>query len=230
MPPSVSVLLPTRDRRAFLPAFLRCWERLDWPADDRELVVVDDGRDPVGDVFAGLPGVRYEHTGVFVPLGTKRNRLVELARGDLLVHMDDDDHHPPDRITRSVQLLEAAGVDVVGKSELAFYHAATDTIHVQPRIGPKHATAGSMTFRRSWWLQHPFKPDPHTEERQFLANFTAPIAQLDAPPWEIVLAIAHGGNVLPKNTAMPKAPVTLDDVVADPELRAFYRSLAHDDW
>jgi glycosyltransferase involved in cell wall biosynthesis len=228
--PTVSVLCPTRDRRAFLPGLLAVWSHQDWPADDRELIVVDDGQDRVGDVFAGLPNVRYEHLGVRVPLGTKRNRLCELAAGSLLVNFDDDDWSPPDRISRSVACLQAHGVDVVGKSELAFWNLATDTIHVQPKIGARHATAGSMTFRRSWWEKNAWRPDPHTEERQFLANFTAPLAQLDRPPWELVLAIAHGGNTLPKNTAMPRAGVTLDEVVSDPALRALYRSLREDEW
>lgn len=230
MAPTVSVLVPTRDRRAFLPALLRCIAHQDWPAEDLELIVVDDGADPVGDVFAGLPNTTYLHLGQRVALGTKRNRLVELARGELLVNFDDDDYHPPDRISRSVAHLRAEDVAVVGRSDLAFWDRDTDLVHVQPVIGPKHATAGSMTFRRAWWEKTPFQAQSHTEERQFLANFTAPLAQLPGAPWDTVLAIAHGANALPKNPGMPRAPTTLDAIVGDAELRRLYRDLPGDDW
>lgn len=231
MPPLVSILCPTRDRRAFLPNLLRVVRAQDWPADRWELIVVDDGTDKVADVFENEPGpIRYEALDVRVPLGTKRNRLVELAQGDILINFDDDDHSPPDRIARSVALLDATGADVVGKSEMAFYDVASDRVHVYPKIGDRHATAGSMAFRRAWWDKHRFAPDPHTEERQFLANFTAKVAQFPCPPWEVVLAIAHGANILPKNTSLPLAPVGLDQIVADADARAFYRSLGQEDW
>jgi glycosyltransferase involved in cell wall biosynthesis len=229
MIPLVSVLCPTRDRRAFLPQFLRCYRAQTWPADRMELIVVDDGRDRVGDLL-DAPDIRYEALDTRVPLGTKRNRLAELARGDIFINMDDDDWHPPDRVARSVALLQETGASVVGKSEMAFYDCATGRLHQTPRIGDKHATAGSMAFLRAWWEQHRWAPDPHTEERQFLANFTAKLAQFPCPAWEVVLCIAHGNNTLPKNTGMPRLPLKLEDVVPDEAARAFYRGCGEEDW
>lgn len=228
MHPFVSVLCPTRDRRAFLPAMLAVFDRFDWPNDRRELIVVDDGRDVVGDLFRGRDDVRYEHLGMRVALGTKRNRLAELAQGEIHVNLDDDDWSPPDRIARAASLL-TEGVDVVGRSDLAFWDAATDTVRVQPRVGPKHVTAGSMAYRAAWWRAHRWMPDPHTEERQFLANFTARVVQPDGPSWSWMLAIGHGSNLLPKSSAMPPAGVTLEDVVHDAALVAQYRGWAAED-
>jgi glycosyltransferase involved in cell wall biosynthesis len=228
--PFVSVLCPTRDRRSFIPNLLRVWSRFDWPQDRLELVVVDDGIDRVGDLLVDLPGVVYEALDIRVPLGTKRNRLCELARGEILLNLDDDDWSPADRVRRSVKLLHETGADVVGKSEMAFYDVASGAIHQLPKIGNKHATAGSMAFQRAWWTRKKWAPDPHTEERQFLDNFTAKLSQFPCPAWQIVLAIAHGGNALPKNTKMPLAPVTLTDVVDDPTSLAFYQQLGGEDW
>src|SRR5262249_46735518 len=55
--PLISCIMPTRDRRRFVPLTLGCFQSQDWP--HRELVVVDDGSDPVGDLCEGVPGVRY---------------------------------------------------------------------------------------------------------------------------------------------------------------------------
>ncbi len=231
MLPFVSVLTPTKDRREFIPQLLRLYAAQTWPADRRELVLLDDGRDRVGDLLpADDPHIRYATLDERTPLGTKRNKLCELARGEFIVHMDDDDYYAPHRIERAVAALEASGADVVGKTELAFYDLATRLIHQTPPIGKKHATAGSMAYRRTYWEAHPWAADPHTEERQFLANFAAHLVQLDMPAHEVVLCISHGNNTLPKNPAMPRLPLELEDVIADPELRRFYDDLDLDDW
>lgn len=232
--PRVSLLTPTRDRRRFLPWLVAAVRRQDWPADRLELVVVDDGRDRVDDVFDGLDlgGVHvvYEHLGTRVPLGTKRNRTAELATGEILVHLDDDDWYPADRVAKAVAHLRETGAEVVGTSPLAFWDAGTRAIHRIPKIGDKHACAGTMAYTKAYWEAHRFAPDPHTEERQFLQNFAAKLKQLPGEPWETVLCISHGENTLPKNTNMPVAPVALADVVTDAAQRAFYESLELDDW
>jgi glycosyltransferase involved in cell wall biosynthesis len=231
MLPLVSVLTPTRDRRAFLPQLLRYFNSQSYPADRLELIVVDDGRDRIDDLLPlHDPRVRYEHLDVRIPLGTKRNRLVELSRGDILVHMDDDDYYPPDRVERAVRTLQSTGAEVVGKSEIAFWDAESGGIHLYPKVGPKHVSAGTMAYPRAYWDKQKFAPDAHTEERQFLNNFTAKVAQLACEPWEVLLCISHGGNALPKNTGLPKLPLTLADIIPDPEVRAFYAQLDLDAW
>ena len=55
--PLVSCIMPTCDRRGVRPARARVFPRQDYP--NRELIVVDDGDDPVGDLVRGRAGVRY---------------------------------------------------------------------------------------------------------------------------------------------------------------------------
>jgi hypothetical protein len=47
-------------------------------------------------------------------IGVKRNRLCELARGDVIVHWDDGDWMAPWRVRYQVECLSAAGADVCG--------------------------------------------------------------------------------------------------------------------
>jgi glycosyltransferase involved in cell wall biosynthesis len=229
--PFVSVLCPTRDRRAFLPRLIAMFQRQDWPKDRLELVVVDDGRDRVADLIPkDDPRIRYEALDQRVPLGTKRNRLCELANGEILVHMDDDDWFPDARVARAVEGLRTSGAEVVGTSDLAFWDYGSRAIHLVPRIGPKHVCAGTMAYPKTYWEKAKWAPDPHTEERQFLQNFAAKVAHLPGNPWDTVLCISHGENILPKNTHLPRAKVTLADVVTDPADRAFYESIDPDAW
>lgn len=229
--PFVSVLCPTRDHRKFVPKLLATFARQDWPRDRLELVIVDDGRDRVADLMpTDDPRVRYEALDARVPLGSKRNRLVELAEGTFCVHMDDDDWYPADRVSKAVAALQATGAEVVGTSEIAFWDHLSRAVHLVPRIGPKHVVAATMAFPKSYWHTQKFAPDPHTEERQFLRNFFANVQQLPGAPWETVLGISHGDNILPKNTSLPRAPVTLAEVVKDPAEIAFYEGLVDDGW
>ncbi len=228
--PRVSVLVPTKDRRPWLPMLLRLIDRQDYPAELVELVVYDDGRDSVADVFAGRPHTTYLRSEVRVPLGAKRNALAEASTGEVLVHFDDDDWQPADRIRRSVEALQVGEVEVVGKSELTFWDLATGRLHQTAKVGPKHVTAGSMAYWRTYWASSGFKPDPHTEERQFLKNFEAKVGQLPGEPWHTVLCIAHGGNVLPKLASMPVLALRPEDVVPIEADRAFYAGLDLEGW
>jgi glycosyltransferase involved in cell wall biosynthesis len=221
--PLVSVLTPTRDRRRFVPTLLALFRAQTWPADALELVVLDDGDDPVGDLLSGVPRVTYVRLDRKVPLGAKRNLCVTHARGDLLVHMDDDDYYPPDRVTTCAH--ELATAEVVGKSELWTYHAALRRILVYPPMGPHHATAATLAYRRSYWQASPFPHLPRGEEPEFLRGFNGPLRQIRRPAHEVMMAVEHGANSVRKRTDLPDAPLPLSIVVPDPALRAFYESL-----
>lgn len=98
--PLVSCIMPTRNRRAFVPRAVDCFRRQDHPA--RELVIVDDGDDPIASLVRDLagddPAITYHRLPHPLPLGPKRNLAVSLARGELIAHWDDDDWSAPHRL------------------------------------------------------------------------------------------------------------------------------------
>ena len=106
MLPFVSVVTPTRNRRGFVPMLLRLFRAQTWPADRLELVLADDGDDPVGDLVADDPRVQYVRSRRRLTIGAKRNLCASVARGEILVHMDDDDWYPADRVS-AIQYVEA---------------------------------------------------------------------------------------------------------------------------
>src|ERR1051325_9116597 len=102
-PPLVSCIMPTHNRRACVPRAIRCFLQQDYvPC---ELVILDDGTDPVADLVPADPRIRYRRVEAFASLGTKRNRCVEESRGELIAHWDDDDWHAPHRLQSQVQTL-----------------------------------------------------------------------------------------------------------------------------
>ena len=90
----ISVITPTFGRERFLPNLYRCFA--EQTHEPRELLVYDDSPAP-SPFFAALSDarVRYLHAPARLTIGEKRNRLIELAHGDVIAQFDDDDHYAP---------------------------------------------------------------------------------------------------------------------------------------
>ena len=51
-------------------------------------------------------------------LGAKRNELNRLAKGGIIVAMDDDDYYPPDRVSSVVEAFKKnPKIELAGSSE-----------------------------------------------------------------------------------------------------------------
>jgi GT2 family glycosyltransferase len=91
-PPSVSVIIPTHERAERLARCLTSILRAQYPADRREIIVVDNDprtaetRDLIERSFPGVRYVREDAPGS----ASARNRGVEHAAGEIVVFTDDD--------------------------------------------------------------------------------------------------------------------------------------------
>lgn len=128
--PSVSIVLPTRDRP---DALARALDRVARQTHaEVELILVRDGGEPIGAAAERLlrkvpfPAVRIEHDGEGEGAARARNRGVAAARGEAIAFLDDDDLWEPDHVTRLAGALAAeAEVDVV-YSDARIVETATD--------------------------------------------------------------------------------------------------------
>ena len=57
--PTVSICTPTYNRRIFIPQLIKCFQKQTYPKQLMEWIVVDDGEDPVDDLFKGVECVKY---------------------------------------------------------------------------------------------------------------------------------------------------------------------------
>lgn len=108
--PLVSCLMPTYGRRHFVTQAVRYFLTQDYPA--TELIVVDDGPQPVDDLLQGDNRLRYVRLDRRVTIGAKRNLACQMAAGDLLIQWDDDDWYGPSRIRLQVADLLSGVADV----------------------------------------------------------------------------------------------------------------------
>lgn len=99
----VSVITPTADRARYLQgayALLKQQSHSDW-----EWLIYDTSlrRTPFAD-----ERVTYIHDEGIVSIGEKRNRLVKRAKGEIIVHFDDDDYYAPNYLENVIHRLQTA--------------------------------------------------------------------------------------------------------------------------
>jgi glycosyltransferase involved in cell wall biosynthesis len=229
--PFVSVCTPTFNRRPFITSLVRCFQQQTYPADRMELIILDDGTDPVGDMVEGIPHVKYFYHPTKMPLGQKRNELHRKCSGDILVYMDDDDYYPPTRVAHAVSELQRhPSALLAGCSEMHLYFGEPECRVYQ--CGPykeNHSTAATFAFRKQLLDTTQYADnDELAEEVAFTKRHSIPMIQLD--PRQTILVFAHAHNSLNKNLMLERkeqmrmvvSPFGVDDFVADPLLKYFY--------
>lgn len=166
--PRVSCIMPTSDRRRFVPRAIRHFLRQRYP--DAELIIVDDGRHPVKDLVPTHERIRYIGLSERMPLGHKRNLACEAASGDILLHWDDDDWMGPQWISLQVSTLEGTGADVCGLSRPLFYEPALRrAFRYEYPVGARPwVHGGTLCYTRELWRRNPFPAITQGEDVAFL--------------------------------------------------------------
>lgn len=202
MQPFVSVLTPTYNRRKFLPSLIECYLSQTYPQKRMEWIILDDGTDCVEDVFEEakkkIPSIRYIRLESKFLIGAKRNILNREANGDILVAMDDDDYYSPERVRHAVtKLCSQPNVELAGCTEIFMFYTDIQKIYKLGPYNQKHATNGTMAWKKSYALSHVYDETvTHAEERSFLDNYIHPMIQLD--PLKVMLVISHSENTFDK--------------------------------
>lgn len=148
----------TARRRLFVPQAIRYFLRQDYP--NKELLVVDDGPEPMADLVPEHPQVRYVRLEGSRTLGVKRNLCVEAAQGDLIMHWDDDDWTTAQRISYQVEALLNADAEICGLRQMIFYELARGRawLYEYPPSQRKWLAGNSLLYTREFWRRSPF-PD-----------------------------------------------------------------------
>jgi glycosyltransferase involved in cell wall biosynthesis len=202
-PGLVSCVMPTRNRRRSVSQAIWYFLRQDY--EPRELIVVDDGEAPVGELVPRDPRIRYERLSGPVSLAAKRNHGCRVARGDLIAHWDDHAWYSPDRLSVQVRQLEGSGAA-----------ALRGVLHYQPLTGrvwrydsAPGTLAGlhgaTLAYRRSVWEKHPFDVDAPNELAAFMR--AVPLAVGHGQQVAVVLLEGRGtGPVNPADTRWRPRP------------------------
>lgn len=198
--PLVSCIMLTRDRPEFVPRALHCFRTQDYP--NLELIIVDDGTNPIGDLLPPDPRIRYYRLSRPLKVGAKRNHACGLALGEIVVHWDDDDWYSPHRVRIQVRSLQTGSAALSGTSRLYFYDAASQKAFLyRYSAGRQPWVAGTtLAYRRDFWQSHPFADIQVGEDSRFVWS-AAPGSVRDLQDLTLCVAAIHANNVSPKRTS-----------------------------
>jgi Glycosyl transferase family 2 len=195
--PLVSCIMPTFNRRSFLPRALRCFFSQDYP--NLELIVVDDGTDPIVDLLPSDPRIRYFKLEGKQNVGAKRNFACEQARGEFVVHWDDDEWYRPSRVRCQIEALRNSQARISGTSVAFFYHENSGHAFRYCYQGFAASWMGALAYPRSVWKDRPFDSVPIAEDVRFITKIPAS-QRMDLKDPTLYVASIHATNTSPKVT------------------------------
>jgi predicted O-methyltransferase YrrM len=198
--PLVSCIMPTANRRVFAAQAMRYFQRQDYP--NRELIILDDGDQELADLIPPDIRIRYVRMDQKSTMGTKHNFACELARGEVIVHWDDDDWMADWRLSYQVETLRAHPVNTVcGLTRLFFYDPTADRAweYVYPFKNRPWVAGGTFCYRREFWQAHRF-PDMNEGADTVFVWGLRDAAILAHMRHDFYVGIVHAGNTSPKRT------------------------------
>jgi glycosyltransferase involved in cell wall biosynthesis len=193
--PLVSCVMPTANRRRFVPLSIRYFLSQDYP--HKELLILDDGDDPVADLVPATPHIRYVQEPKGRTLGAKRNRLCELAQGDIIAHWDDDDWYASLRISDQIALLQEPNASLCGIECLLYYNLEKNAAYEYCHTGYKRRWLSLLCYRRSLWLRNPFPDIQIGSDTRFLWQIE-PSKMTILKNTGLNVCFIHKDNVSPK--------------------------------
>ncbi len=198
----VSCIMPTYNRREFIPRALAYFERQDYP--HRELIVLDDGSDCIQDLIPSSPNICYVRLPARLSLGRKRNLACEQARGSLIAHWDDDDWYSSSRLRECVRALADPKVSICGVSAPYFLDPGKRQLwQFHYNNGPTLWVAGSsLCYRRDYWASHRFSEINIGEDTHFIQN-ARPGDAVSLPDSNTFVALIHPQNTSSKHAQGP---------------------------
>lgn len=232
--PFVSVVTPTWNRAAFLPYLLYMFRYQDYPADRRELIILDDSEQNNEKIIHALTqgkpealNIRYVYSSERLDLGRKRNMLNDMATGEYIVCMDDDDFYPADKISYTISMMQRHGALISGADQIAIWYSHINRIYKTRAFGENNIINNTFAYHRNYLKKHRYVDECNlAEEAGFTNNFT--VKPLQLPAERINLCISHSQNTFDKDFVLASSQAmekSIEEWVSDPMLKTWYKSL-----
>jgi hypothetical protein len=197
--PMVSCIMPTYNRRLFIPHAIRYFQRQHYP--NKELIIIDDGTDAIEDLVPDIAGIYYYRLERKITLGEKMNIACAYAKGTIIVNWDDDDWYADWRLTYQVSSLQEYGAGVCGINKLLYYDLRNQKAYcyIYPPDQRVWLLGSSLCYTKELWSVNRFAEIDVGMDGLFVWN-TAPknVAVLEKNNFSVHMI--HENNVSPKKT------------------------------
>lgn len=204
---NISILIPTYNRKKFLPLLIKNILTQSYPKDKLELVIDDDGSEKLLNeidlenmkVVLNPIKIKYIDNKPKRSIGKKRDDLIKSASHKIVVFMDDDDLYFPSYIQYSYECLKENKVGCVGSTQMLFMMSDDDFKTYMINCGDKkhliHEATLMMTkkfYRASCGFADSSQGEGNNifygmENNVFITNI-----------FNIMCCIQHSGNTIDK--------------------------------
>ncbi|MEO8414753.1 MAG: glycosyltransferase [Ginsengibacter sp.] len=197
--PLVSCIMPTYNRRKFVPLAIRYFLRQDYY--NKELIIIDDGDDIIEDLIPDNATIRYFKLDKKITLGAKLNLACSYARGEIIANWDDDDWYAKTRLQYQVDALKTEKTEVCGINNLLYYDLVHDHgyRYIYPADQRTWLLGSSLCYRKSLWNRIRFADINVGMDGLFVWATSSDRVKVLSDSTMSVHMI-HENNVSPKNT------------------------------
>ena len=215
--PNVSILTPTFRRLKFLPLLFDCINNQDYPHDKLEWVIVngENNSEKLNEVPSLIEKFRKENDKIKIvycshpmneknKIGGLRNKSNEIASGEVMVCMDDDDYYFPKRVSKAVKFLNKKKCDIVACNSFYLYDFDINKMICIGNFDDNHCTNNTFSYRKSYWNKNKYNnSDKMTEEKKFTNNYSCKVFWDDT--LETTIQFSHLTNTCNKRRFFEKA-------------------------
>lgn len=203
----ISILVPTWNRKKFLPLLLRNIMIQDYPHNLIKVYIDDDGEEKLINDLE-LEAVRehihpvqliYTNNNPRRTIGKKRNDMVKTADTKIVCFMDDDDIYFPTYLSYSYQLLKEKKAGCVGSDKMTFAISEKDFDVYAINCGNNKIMIheATMMFSKKWFKSTcKFANSSEGEGKNIFvgAEKTTEISDI----MKIMCCLQHSGNTIDK--------------------------------
>jgi glycosyltransferase involved in cell wall biosynthesis len=127
--PEISVLIPTYNRRRFIPLITANLYNMDYPRQKIEVCIIDDGKESLfetEDIEKSFRqalhpiSINYRRIKNHITIGDKRNKLVKMSKNKICANMDDDDLYMPTYLRYGISVLLGTNSGIVHSPQMTF--------------------------------------------------------------------------------------------------------------
>jgi len=232
--PNISILMPTFERRKFLPFIIRNLKAQDYPHKKLQLVIHDDGTEPLIEDYVTFKNainpikLKYIRNKNKLSIGCKRNLLVKNANNNIVVFMDDDDLYEPTYISHSYHTLKENKAGCVGCDKMIILYppyTKDDFYAIDCGNNKKLIHEATMMFHKSWYDKTKGFINCNRAEGLGITQSCKSKTIALTNPYLTMTAIVHGNNTIAKDKF--KGNNNLADMLISPSTTEFISSVCN---
>ncbi len=209
----VSIVCPTYNRHYFLPSLIERFQFQIYPKNLLELIILDDSDIIYDDLelFKKDDRIIYIYQTPKMILGKKRNKLNSLAKGDIIICMDDDDYYGPFYIQDAVTRLSKSNNLIASCNMMYVYNNLDKTISYLQSSIPNCIRNATFACKKEFILKNNYDDLINSCEEIGISNkFTISVERLS---YYSIIVFNHGHNTINYNN-LKKYNITVSELIA----------------